>query len=265
VGEENSADLQSSPETLVQVTHFVAHLIPAATPETVCAWIDRGDRSPSERYWTLDPVDGTKGFLRGGQYAIALALISNGQPEIGILGCPNLNPDGSQTMEGSGALFVAQRGAGSYAVSMALENPINSDLRRSQAAMEDDPRRARLLRSFEAGHTNVDLLDQLVARLNVQAEAVRMDSQAKYAVLAAGKGEVIVRLLAPDKLDYKEKIWDHAAGGLVVEEAGGRLSDLDGKPLDFTAGRSLARNRGLLATNRSLHSIFLETLQALGA
>ena len=265
VGEENSAQLQSSPETLAQVTHFVARLVPTASPESVCAWIDRGDSGVTGRFWTLDPVDGTKGFLRGGQYAVALALVVDGAPQTGVLGCPNLTPDGTEDMTGPGALFAARRGAGSFGLSMAAEDPTEADLHRLHVTAETSPRRARLLRSFEAGHTNVALLDEMAARLDVQAEALRMDSQAKYAVLAAGKGEAIVRLLSPDKPGYKEKIWDHGAGSLVVEEAGGRLSDLDGKPLDFTAGRSLIHNRGLLVTNGSLHPAFLETLRALGA
>lgn len=265
VGEENSASLKTSPETLAQVTHFVSRLVPHATPESICTWIDRGDQDPASRFWVLDPVDGTKGFLRGGQYAVALAWVVNGQPEIGVLGCPNLAPDGSGEMGGPGAIFLARRNEGSWALSMSVEQPSPADLHPLHVTAESNPRQARLLRSFEAAHTNVALLDRLVERLDVQAESVRMDSQAKYAVLAAGKGEAIVRLLAPDKQDYKEKIWDHAAGSLVCEEAGGLLTDLDGRPLDFTRGRSLEHNRGLLATNRALHPIFLETLQSLGA
>ena len=61
---------------------------------------------PGGRYWALDPIDGTKGFLRGDQYAIALALIDDGDVVLGVLGCPNLaNSDGS-----TGATFVAVPG-----------------------------------------------------------------------------------------------------------------------------------------------------------
>lgn len=265
VGEENSADLKSSPDTLAQVAHFVARLIPSATPTNVLEWIDRGAQNPGDYYWTLDPVDGTKGFLRGGQYAIALALMVDGRPEIGVLGCPNLAADGSQEMSGRGALFAAMRGTGSFALPISTPGSNQAHLHRIQTTDENDPCLARLLGSFEASHTNADLMDGLVKHLAIQAETIRMDSQAKYAVLAAGKGEAIVRLLSPDRPDYKEKLWDHAAGSLVVEEAGGRVTDLDGKPLDFTAGRVLIHNRGLLVTNRTLHPIFLEALQRLGA
>jgi 3'(2'), 5'-bisphosphate nucleotidase len=88
-----------------------------------------------------------------------------------------------------------------------------------------------------------------------------MDSQAKYAVLAAGAGDLLLRLLSPKQPNYREKIWDQAAGSLVVEEAGGRISDLDGHPLDFTTGRSLSHNRGVVASNGYLHEVALHALQ----
>ena len=76
VGEEDAGDLHATDEgrkTLAQVQHFVATLAPGSTAEQVCQWIDRGNAKAEGTYWTLDPVDGTKGFLRGDQYAVALA------------------------------------------------------------------------------------------------------------------------------------------------------------------------------------------------
>jgi 3'(2'), 5'-bisphosphate nucleotidase len=92
-----------------------------------------------------------------------------------------------------------------------------------------------------------------------------MDSQAKYAVLAAGYGEIYLRLLSPKQPDYREKIWDQAAGSLIVEEAGGRVTDLQGQPLDFSRGRTLANNRGVLATNGRLHEAAMQGLKAIQA
>jgi 3'(2'), 5'-bisphosphate nucleotidase len=91
-----------------------------------------------------------------------------------------------------------------------------------------------------------------------------MDSQAKYAVLAAGEGDVLLRLISPSRPDYREKIWDQAAGSIVVTEAGGRISDLDGRSLDFSHGRTLATNRGIVATNGRLHDQILNGLRAIG-
>jgi 3'(2'), 5'-bisphosphate nucleotidase len=83
--------------------------------------------------------------------------------------------------------------------------------------------------------------------------------------LAAGVGDVLVRLISPSRPDYRERIWDQAAGMIIVTEAGGRVTDLDGQPLDFSCGRTLAKNRGILATNGLLHVTILEALRVIRA
>jgi 3'(2'), 5'-bisphosphate nucleotidase len=107
IGEESSSDLASDGRSALRAG--VASLVGRArgvdvTDGDVLGWLDLGGATTTDgRVWTLDPIDGTKGFLRGDQYAIALALIVDGAVVFGALGCPNLpNPDGSR-----GALFVA--------------------------------------------------------------------------------------------------------------------------------------------------------------
>ena len=78
---------------------------PDVTESAMLAAIARRPAGVPDEFWTLDPIDGTKGFLRGEQYAIALAKISAGAVTLGVLGCPNLpNPDGTV-----GVTFVASR------------------------------------------------------------------------------------------------------------------------------------------------------------
>ena len=261
IGEEDSAVLQTPEEraTLERITHFVGQYIPAATPQAVCRWIDRGSASSGDRYWTLDPIDGTKGFLRGDQYAVALALVVDGVVQVGVLGCPNLTVPGHPA--GTGSLVAAARGEGTWAILLDGEATFTQLV----VSPQNDPAQARLLRSFESGHTNVSQIDIFAEKLGVRAEPVRMDSQAKYAVLAAGEGELYLRLLSPSRPDYREKVWDQAAGAIVIEEAGGKVTDLDGRPLDFTQGRTLARNRGICASNGVLHEAALQALRAIGA
>ena len=88
-----------------------------------------------------------------------------------------------------------------------------------------------------------------------------MDSQAKYGVVARGEAEIYLRM--PTRADYREKIWDHAAGALIVEEAGGTVTDVAGRPLEFHHGRELAANRGVIVTNGRLHARVLEALDQL--
>ncbi len=259
VAEEDSADLRTPAgnSTLTQVADFVSRFLPRLTPHAACAAIDRGAAAPARRFWTLDPVDGTKGFLRGGQYAVALALIVNGQVQLGVLGCPGLTEAGRPDSSGLGSLVAAVRGQGTWSTPLN----VSREFTRLQVSKRSDPSEARLLRSFEADHTNTDQIDEVVRVLHLQAPPVAMDSQAKYAVLAAGAGDLLLRLLSPQHPDYREKIWDQAAGSLIVEEAGGHVSDLEGRPLDFTVGRTLARNRGLLASNGYLHAAALQAVR----
>lgn len=58
------------------------------------------------------------------------------------------------------------------------------------------------------------------------------------------------------------KIWDHAAGVLVVEEAGGKVSDIYGLPFDFSCGTTLSKNYGLVATNGFIHDKVIDAIQA---
>lgn len=263
VAEESSSALRApgAEETLELVTSFLGRVIPQANPTSVCDWIDHGRTDTAGRFWTLDPIDGTKGFLRGDQYAIALALVVDGSVQIGALGCPNLEDASQVKMDGEGSLVIAARGSGTWTT--ALANP--SAFRQLKVSAEIQPAQARILRSFESGHTNVSQIDIFTQALGVQAEPVRMDSQAKYAVLAAGEGELLLRLLSTSKPDYREKIWDQAAGSLVLQEAGGRITDLHGNDLDFSTGRSLLHNRGILASNNQLHTAALQALASIGA
>jgi 3'(2'), 5'-bisphosphate nucleotidase len=263
VAEEDAHELRDPAQRpiLEKVSGFVQRVLPEATPEAVCDWIDRGGAETGERFWTLDPIDGTKGFLRGEQYAVALALIIGGEVQLGVLGCPNLSEGANVDLGGPGSLVVAVRGQGAWTTSLVQPGAL-SLLRVSHT---DDPQTMRIMRSVEAGHTNAGLVDQLAENLNVQAAPLRMDSQGKYAVLAAGAGDLMVRLLSPDKPNYREKIWDQAAGSIIIGEAGGRVSDLDGKPFDFTTGRSLLNNRGVVASNGAYHALALRTLKELGA
>ena len=127
VGEEASDVLRSPEEreTLEKITAFVERIVPGVTPASVCELIDRGVDQPGEHYWTLDPIDGTKGFLRKAQYATALAYVEDGVVQLGVLGCPNIAPDLREDIGGEGSLAIAQRGKGSWIGS--LRGPVQEE------------------------------------------------------------------------------------------------------------------------------------------
>ena len=266
VGEEQSDILRSEEEReiLEHITQFVKRVIPEARSSDVCDYIDRGVGDPGQEYWTLDPIDGTKGFLRGAQYATALAYVKEGKVLIGALGCPNMSPDLKEDIGGEGALLIAKKGSGSWITALRKSDSEEAFIPLSTSNCSSTEE-ARLMRSFEAGHTDADKVDEFQKAIGGKADPVRMDSQVKYALLAGGIGEIYLRLLSPDRMDYREKIWDQAAGSIIVEEAGGIVTDLDGNRLDFSQGRTLRKNRGICATNGYVHEAALAALREINA
>ena len=254
VGEEDPADLASDEQSSLRdgVTALVAtQLARDVAAGQVLEWIGvGGSDGRSDRYWTLDPIDGTKGFLRGDQYAIALALIEDGEVVLGVLGCPNLpNPDGSV-----GAVFVGAAD-GSVAYPGVATDPVAVTVAEPSSLAE-----ARFCESVESGHSSHDDAAEIAARLGIVAEPYRIDSQCKYAAVARGDASIYLRL--PTRPGYREKIWDHAAGKFVVERAGGVVTDVDGTPLDFRHGRRLEHNRGIVATDGRFHDQVIQVVRA---
>jgi 3'(2'), 5'-bisphosphate nucleotidase len=250
VGEEDATMLRGEENAAVRrnVVQHVTALRPDLREADVLSAIDRGAHAGGSegRHWTLDPIDGTKGFLRGDQYAIALALIEAGQVVLGVLGCPNLPIDATRPDGSCGCLFIGVRGQG--AVVRTLDDPKERPV---QVTQVDQPAEACFCESVEAGHSSHSDAARIAARLGVTRPPYRIDSQCKYAAVARGDASIYLRL--PTRADYQEKIWDHAAGWSVVTEAGGKVTDITGKPLDFSLGRTLQANKGVVATNGRLH------------
>jgi len=259
VGEEDAADLRKPGNAALRdrvVEHVRALRGPALSAEQTLAWIDVGNVTPDAStplYWTLDPIDGTKGFLRGEQYAIALALLHESRVVLGVLGCPNLEgPDGEP-----GALLAAVHGQGASLLPLAGEGLAGRrPIRVSNATQPAD---TRFCESVESGHSDQEQSAKIAARLGIRGDPVRLDGQTKYAIVA--RGEVSIYLRLPVRKDFREKIWDHAAGMIVVQEAGGRVTDALGKSLDFSRGRRLEANRGIVASNGAIHDEVLGAVE----
>lgn len=253
VGEEDSAALRTPEmsENLTKVTNYVKEQLPDATPEDVTGWIDRGNGKVSPRYWTLDPIDGTKGFLRQDQYAVALALVEDGEVKLGILGCPAMPADNSEP----GVLYVAVRGEGA-----AMRAIAGGDFVPIKVVDVEDAANMRFVESVESSHGDQERQNKIAQAVGITSESVRVDSQAKYGIVASGKAALYLRLPSPKYPDYRENIWDHAAGAIVVEEAGGRVSDLYGKPLNFADGAKMLNNRGVVVSNGVIHDRVLAAL-----
>ncbi len=252
VGEESAADLVDQPALVAGATTLVSATIGREVSSSeLIEWVGLGAGAPTgARYWTLDPIDGTKGFVRGDQYATALALIEDGDVVLGVLGCPRL-----ETVDARhGVLFVA---AGGTTIAYSADDPTPRPVSVADPVTVSD---ARFCESVEPGHSDHDQSAAIAARLGISTEPYRIDSQCKYGALARGDASIYLRL--PTRADYVEKIWDHAAGKLVVEFAGGTVTDIDGEPLDFSRGATLAANRGIVATSGAFHEDVVAAVRA---
>jgi len=262
IGEEDASALRADDNAAVRrqvLAHVRAHHADA-TPEAVYDWIDHGTaRTYADRFWTVDPIDGTKGFVRGDQYAIALALVVDGAPQVAALGCPYLPPTlNFDDPSSRGQVFLAERGEGTTQVPVdpadaATPRPVHT-------SDTTDPAESRFTESFVSSHSSRGLAAEAGERLGITEDPVRIDSQCKYAIVTRGDAEIYLRLPRPGT-DYTERIWDHAAGALVVEAAGGTVTDMYGDSLDFTHGPLLEENTGVVATNGPLHDRVLDALQ----
>ena len=180
-----------------------------------------------------------------------MALIVDGEIQVGVLGCPNLTAEEDRI----GALLVAVKGQGS-SIQPLFESGSSTTLSTTSVDTSCD---AKLCESVESGHSDHSASAIIAKRLGIDAPSVRLDSQAKYAIVAQGLADIYMRL--PSRPGYREKIWDHAAGVLQVTEAGGRVTDILGNDLDFGQGALLVEGRGVLATNGHLHDDVVEALR----
>jgi 3'(2'), 5'-bisphosphate nucleotidase len=118
---------------------------------------------------------------------------------------------------------------------------------------------AKFCESVEAGHSSHDDSHKIALELGLKGDSVKMDSQCKYASISRGDGDIYLRL--PVSASYEEKIWDHASGVLLVGEAGGKVTDVNGNKIDFSQGRTLKLNKGIVASHANNHARVLGAVQ----
>ncbi len=270
VGEEDSAFLRDEDNAvfLEATLAAVREVWPEADRDALLDAVDVGAGDTHHRhFWTLDPIDGTKGFLRDQQYAIALGYIEGDTPTVGVMGCPNLPVNMSEPLDvpdQHGCLYAAIKGVGVYEA--PCDDPTGEMIRITRLDhLEDDP--ISVCASVEKAHSNVSDTDRVLEYISAKhgvevGEPVRLDSQAKYAVVARGQADAYLRL--PTRRGYVERIWDHAAGCCIACESGAFVTDIFGNVLDFSHGRGLEKNRGVICAPPRVHGWIIEAVEALG-
>ena len=206
-----------------------------------------------KRYWTVDPIDGTKGFIRGDQYSVCIALIDRETelPLISALGCPNLTVDGE---EEKGMLMISVASVGNFVCK--LGQGIEELKKLQKFALQTDLSKAIFTGAVVSSHTNPLEIDAIKSNFCNEMPVVRMDSQCKYGLLALDRAHVYYRRHASKdptvrrdwQCDYIEAIWDNAPGYLFVKEAGGLVTDFEGNDLRFPPQKHFKVVGGILAS-----------------
>jgi 3'(2'), 5'-bisphosphate nucleotidase len=272
LGEESAAALRANHGLRSRVWELVSSAptvqlqpdeIQLASPETVDAMLDAidlgtSDQTATGRVWVLDPIDGTATFVKGQQYAVCLCLLVDGVQQVGVIGCPNLDPDSIHGkmhdegvyVNGYGVVLSAAKGFGAFVRPMqwdSLGSPHRIDLgvQSQKPLTELDFVESTFLAKTSLSQQEHRAVAEL---LGAKWPGTQLFSlQLKYVALALGSSDVMVRL--PTGRDRYTYTWDHAGGQLIYQEAGGVIKDLDGGPIDFGQGRKLLgqRNYGAVA------------------
>ncbi|CAG8592422.1 15350_t:CDS:2 [Gigaspora margarita] len=262
VGEESSDDLKGDNgkemrDKVLSLANSVLE-IPLSEQELLEV-IDRGTYAggPNGRMWTIDPIDGTLGFLSGekGQFAVGISLIIDGVVHLSVIGCPNYPADFKNPEGEKGIVFIAVKGQGAFqrTYSSTEETPIHM-------AEISSTSEATALGSLEADDADHDEHGKIASLLGMTKEPLRMHSMCRYCAVARGDANIYIRL--PYNVNYEEKIWDHAPGSLLIAETGGIVTNMDGEPLNFTLGRTFGKpNKGFVIAHSNIHGQVLEAVQ----
>jgi 3'(2'), 5'-bisphosphate nucleotidase len=209
-----------------QAEAIIVEILAAAAPDIPVIAEETAEReglpgAPPPRFWLVDPLDGTKEFLRrNGEFTVNIALVEGDRPVLGVVHVPALG----ETFAAAGAgTATRQRGDGA-------PRPIAARAVPAHGAVVVHSR----------SHENNDKLEAYLATL--QAPTTRVSGSAiKFGLIAAGEADLYPRFGPTME-------WDTAAGQAVLEAAGGSVSAPDGTP--FRYGKPGFRNTGFFARGR---------------
>ena len=180
--------------------------------------------------WVVDPIDGTRGFLAGeNDWTVAVALVVDGKPAVSTV----FNPATSE-------MFTASRGQGAYLNGKRLTA--------GDAPAIENSRMIAPQKMFRKGIWAEPWPE--MRHLWANSIAYRL------ALIAAGRAEATISL-------SEKKEWDIAAPALLVEEAGGKVSGIDGSA--FTFNKEITRLNGLVAAGHALHELLIARTRLVAA
>jgi 3'(2'), 5'-bisphosphate nucleotidase len=277
-GEESASALRENPKLAERVWQLVSstHLEDAesesllASPKSLEEMLDLldlglGPGGREGRVWVLDPIDGTLTFMKGGQYAVCLCLVENGEQRVGVLGCPKLSLEAGKISEttiprdgGYGYLVSAVRGQGVFL--RRLSSAGLQQRERVEAPVVADENDLQIIECIATTSMDVEKHRLVAEKLGVSWPGTELwSTQMKYIALAIGGHDFWLRIPKHDW--HRTCVWDHAGGQLIYEELGGKVTDIYGKDIDFGAGRRCHNNFGNVAAPAAIHGRVLEAVK----
>jgi len=199
--------------------------------------VDTKRRLDKSRVWMVDPLDGTNGFIDGnGDFAVQIGLAEEGKCVVGVVYQPL--PD---------VLYRAVRGGGTW-----IERPQFE----SEQAKVSDKRIVSAMRLAASRSHRSPRMNKVIARLGFQEEVQRGSVGIKIGLLIEQQCDVYIHLSS------RTKQWDTCAPEVILAEAGGRVTDLFGYPLNYNVP-DVQNRHGLVASNGVAHDQIIETLAPL--
>lgn len=199
--------------------------------------IDTERRLSKSRVWMVDPLDGTNGFIDGnGDFAVQIGLVENGEPVIAVVYLPLAD-----------TLYRAVIGDGAW-----IERPQHQP---EKARVSTHHSFAEMRLAASRSHRS-PRMNKVVQRFGFRDEVQRGSVGIKIGLLIEQQCDVYIHL------SPRTKQWDTCAPQLILTEAGGRLTDLFGQPLNYNVPDVNNRN-GLVASNGVAHDLIIETLAPL--
>ncbi|KAK0625850.1 hypothetical protein B0T14DRAFT_508673 [Immersiella caudata] len=224
-----------------------------------------GDGTTKPTFWVMDPIDGTASFVKGQQYAINLALISDGVEQLSAIACPLVDFNLAKTplskftdatvppASHPGTFLYAALGEGSYIMPLdasqspirlpnippnAVSRPYLSTTATAVTSGKQDLHQ-QIATSLGATHPYCDLLAWVLRWVSLALQ------HATYTVWIYKN---------PNR---HAKIWDHAGAMLLFREVGGKITDVNGREMDLSTGRTMSGNRGFVAASEGEHAAVL--------
>ena len=194
----------------------------------------------AERKWTIDPIDGTIGYQKGFPYAIGIGLIENLIPKICAIAVPNYNKKGL-------AIFSAEKGCGAQ---VSYNNGKSQFIKVSN---QNNLINANFCHSLHYDKPWVEEFIKIARLKNV----IQIDSMAKFCMVADGSVDLYIKPLDADR----SFIWDFMPGDLIVREAGGQVTDLNGDRLKFKENKCIWTSPGIVSSNGILQAQVLELIK----